>query len=36
MVNVKAIEMEKVSSSDMPNLRTVFYDIDCRSQIFSA
>ena len=30
LINVKAIELEKVSLSDMKNLRTVSEHIDCR------
>ena len=30
LITVKAIETEKVSLSDMQNLKTVWYQIDCR------
>ena len=36
LINMKAIELEKVSLSNMQNLRTVCEHIDCRSQIFSS
>ena len=34
MINLKAIELEKISLSNMQNARTVSEYIDCRSQVF--
>ena len=36
LINVKAIELEKTSLSNMLNLQTVCKHIDCRSQTFSS
>ena len=36
LINVKAIELEKVSLSNMQNLGTVCEHIDCRAQAFSS
>ena len=35
-INVKAIELEKVSLSNMQNVRTISEHTDCRSQVFSS
>ena len=35
-INMKGIELEKVSLSNMKNLPTVCEHIDCQSQVFSS
>ena len=36
LIPVKTVESEEVFLSDMENLRTVYWDIDCRRQVFSS
>ena len=36
LINLRVIELEKLSLSNMQNLRTICEHIDCQSQVFSS